>query len=687
MSIELFATGLELFADKWQAPGVIDLKPSGDLSDYLELKTTSNRTLITAISANDNPLVLGKDATTGHSLDADDVIFGEDIEVDGMSWLDGGVTLGTSFNILDNILFTAGTDNDIAYVLNSAGVAADTTLTNVIEGTPRRMATGANSLLLSNITNDGDIQFLVSDGGSSWGMLTFNGDDHSAHFGQDDYGVDVKLYGETASAYCLWDTSADALYITGSHDAGSEYSLKIVDTATFVAVAAHKSAQVELTYAPSSAGTACPIAVVGKLTLNGDLTAANNYPGMGWGIQGQLHIATGSTIDGSTYGDPGAVYAGVRGVLSDAGTSTYTKGILTGFFGDIQLTQNASSGADFKVYGAYLYLYSAAGNTNVDALLCLDKHASATDASVEKGIYIRTGMTTGIDIDPAAGTIATGIDIGTCTTGISLTGTFTKGIDFANATITVDAGRDNTFWSIGTYGSYKTVSLTDHFLATQINLSNDTEPAAASKKLVGSYVNLTTGVAQGTYGRLKGIESYIVVGHALLDGHAIYGELYYTGSTTGITNEGMGVGGTVDTTGDAGEPGGLLYGGKFRIKGDNLRTGSYGHMAMFIVTESSTHTNTCIENLSGATVTNMLWLKNDETAACGLRISGGTITADIILQNGETISNAVDGTVAISGELGVGDISFLNNWKLTEDDEYGVVLLSPERNKYRMVKV
>jgi len=100
MSVEVFKQGLELFADAWQAPGSIDLKTTGDLDDYITLSTTSNRPLI---SGTGNYLVLGKDAATGHSLDADDVLFGEDIEVDGMAWLDGGVTLGTSGIVIGDI--------------------------------------------------------------------------------------------------------------------------------------------------------------------------------------------------------------------------------------------------------------------------------------------------------------------------------------------------------------------------------------------------------------------------------------------------------------------------------------------------------------------------------------------------------------------------------------------------------
>ena len=311
-------------------------------------------------------------------------------------------------------------------------------------------------------------------------------------------------------------------------------------------------------------------------------------------------------------------------------------------------------------------------------------NASPTVEGVEisGGAIVQTtgGTTTwnGVDITmpnvtQTAGTItATAIPItgGTITTGGAVkgikfvSGAFTTGIDLAGAAIVVDSGRDNAYWSIGTYGSPVTVSVSDNFLMTQINVVNDGTVLASSKKLVGFYVNATTGADQGTYGRLKGIESYIVVKHALADGHCVYGELYYDASVTGITNEGLGVGGTVDTTGCSGEPTGLLYAGKFRIKGDNLRSASYGHLAMFIVTESSTHTNTCIENLGGATVTNMLWLKNDQTAANGLFMSG-TITNAIVLA-GDGTKATIIGT---SGEYTrFGDAAETQISLATEDD-------------------
>ena len=260
--------------------------------------------------------------------------------------------------------------------------------------------------------------------------------------------------------------------------------------------------------------------------------------------------------------------------------------------------------------------------------------------SITTGVLFNGTVTTGLDL--SAATMTTGIKLGSCTTGIDFTGTVTKGINFANATVTVDNGRDNAFWSIGTYGSPVTISVSDNFLATQINLVNDAEVLSAAKKLDCLYLNATTGANQGTYGRLKGLESYVVIKHALKDAHAIYGEVYYDASVTGITNEGCGVGGTVDTTGCSSAPAGLLYGGKFRIKG-TLDTGTYKHMALYVVGESSTHSIAVIEDLSGATVTNMLWLKGEATAGAAIKISGGgTITNDIVFQDGSTLTD--DGT-------------------------------------------
>ena len=77
--------------------------------------------------------------------------------------------------VLDNIIWNFGSDADAAIVLSSAIIAADAEVTNVIEGTSDHLATTANSLIISNVTNDGDILFVVSDGGNSKGLLHLDG--------------------------------------------------------------------------------------------------------------------------------------------------------------------------------------------------------------------------------------------------------------------------------------------------------------------------------------------------------------------------------------------------------------------------------------------------------------------------------------------------------------------------------
>jgi len=67
----------------------------------------------------------------------------------------------------DDQLLKLGTDNDIVMLLRSAALNANTALANVLEGTPVTPALAANSLIISNITDDGDILIAASDGGNS----------------------------------------------------------------------------------------------------------------------------------------------------------------------------------------------------------------------------------------------------------------------------------------------------------------------------------------------------------------------------------------------------------------------------------------------------------------------------------------------------------------------------------------
>ncbi|KKN77082.1 hypothetical protein LCGC14_0364210 [marine sediment metagenome] len=93
-----------------------------------------------------------------------------------MNMINSQITVGSgplgilraNLTLNDNILLRLGTDGDIVLVLNSAGLSANEELTNVIVGTSvYAVAIPANSLIVSNITADGDIVFFTNTGGNS----------------------------------------------------------------------------------------------------------------------------------------------------------------------------------------------------------------------------------------------------------------------------------------------------------------------------------------------------------------------------------------------------------------------------------------------------------------------------------------------------------------------------------------
>ena len=82
---------------------------------------------------------------------------------------------GASLTFGDEDLLRWGTNADVVSLLRSTALSADTELSGIIEGTSDHPGVAANSLIISNITDDGDIMFVVSDGGNSKGLLKLDG--------------------------------------------------------------------------------------------------------------------------------------------------------------------------------------------------------------------------------------------------------------------------------------------------------------------------------------------------------------------------------------------------------------------------------------------------------------------------------------------------------------------------------
>ena len=75
----------------------------------------------------------------------------------------------------DDVLMRLGDGGDIAIVHRATVVNANEEIANLTVGTSAHLGAAVNSLVVSNITTDGDMLFLVSDGGNSKGVLKLDG--------------------------------------------------------------------------------------------------------------------------------------------------------------------------------------------------------------------------------------------------------------------------------------------------------------------------------------------------------------------------------------------------------------------------------------------------------------------------------------------------------------------------------
>jgi hypothetical protein len=102
--------------------------------------------------------------------------------------------LGAS-SIADDVRLGIGTGFDTVLVNRSTSLGANVELSNVIVGTSNHQGVAANSLILSNITTDGDIQVLVSDGGDSLEAININAASALLQLGHGMADVNIKTAG------------------------------------------------------------------------------------------------------------------------------------------------------------------------------------------------------------------------------------------------------------------------------------------------------------------------------------------------------------------------------------------------------------------------------------------------------------------------------------------------------------
>ena len=419
-------------------------------------------------------------------------------------------TASSWINFLDNVMARFGTDVDAVIVLNTAGLAADTTLANVSEGTPRKMATAADSLLISNIANNGDMQFLVSDDGSSWGMLTFNGDDHSAHFGQDDYGVPVTFYGATASSYMKWDEANDYLLFAG---AGR------LEVGTFAT--------------PISLDTFSGNEDIHGAMVSSVIAAAMTSGEVSRNIWSRMKITANQAANVSIYGAclQCRVHTGLQ-------TVALTAGLYSGawMYFEASDTGNAFTLNGAEIMGGAATVEAAAGQALTSGSVYGIKINSAVADSITvsgltsfSAIYINAGSgkepwTTGIKI--ADNHVVTAIEIGTCTTAL-----------------TTDAPITSTCAATAAVGVTGTQTSATPGTVRGIYGKETTHSSTTSGNVVGVRGEVTCGGSVSSTATLYGSQGKLIMGSNTISTNSyvcgLFGQMDVSGATVSTADSGL----------------------------------------------------------------------------------------------------------------------------------------------------
>jgi hypothetical protein len=260
-------------------------------------------------------------------------------------------------------------------------------------------------------------------------------------------------------------------------------------------------------------------------------------------------------------------------------------------------------------------------------------------------IDLEIGNSRKYGVDSTGKSVQVGLMTLSGATGIDLTGTITKGINFASATPSyTDA--DNAWVAIGTWNDAKEISSqTEHFVPLQVNLRTN---SSIAKDIAAARFRVNSDTVGGGANTLTNIN--VLEQRSKLEVNV--GSAANLQASTEVSEN-------ITCTGD-------LLVGYFSLQGDgNITSGNHVN----VLEATNTHTGTGVdqvahftENGTGGTITNVIKaeaivgtatnliaaVNTGGTVTSGLDISG-TLTNDIMLQNDETIKNSTDGTVEISG--------------------------------------
>ena len=295
----------------------------------------------------------------------------------------GGVPAWVTAPIVaDDTTLKIGNDADSVIVNRSTTLAADAELSNVVEGTSDHLGVAANSLIVSNITNDGDIAFMVSDGGNSIGLLKLNAATPQTQF----HGGDVSInagFGLIVGAQAQETISHD-----GSTDVVPEVQILGTGVASASLMLAAFSTTATIAGSPLLAFAKGGNATIGSHTVVTDGEELGNI--VAYGDDGTDLESIAAQIQFEVDGSPGTGDMPGRIIFSTTadGSETTTERL------------RISASGEVKVAGTFNLQTVAAAGTDTDKFLVLDSGGN---------VDYRSGTDTFSDIKVAASASATGV--------------------------------------------------------------------------------------------------------------------------------------------------------------------------------------------------------------------------------------------------------------------------------------
>ena len=166
------------------------------------------------------------DGTEVFDFDANDMVITQNLTVNGTFTGAAAEEHTAALGLADDTSLELGTDDDSVLRHKSGTLAANTTLTDVLTGTPVSAALAANSLMVSNNTANGDLAVYVNTGTVSEQAVFIDASAKQIALGQTGWDVNileaaVKLTLGTPTAFGTTQPTNTIVFKTGTAPAGT----------------------------------------------------------------------------------------------------------------------------------------------------------------------------------------------------------------------------------------------------------------------------------------------------------------------------------------------------------------------------------------------------------------------------------------------------------------------------------